>query len=84
MFIKHSNNGIVALLLYVDDIVITGSDTAGIETMIKELSGVFDVKDLGPLTYFLGISIQYTKSGILLSQAKYAHCKSRNGNMFWL
>lgn len=38
LFVRHSCTGMVALLLYVDDIVITGSDSAGINKVISELS----------------------------------------------
>lgn len=72
LFIRHTSAGMVALLLYVDDIVITGSDTAGIHEVIYELSMVFDMKDLGPLSYFLGLEVTRVKPGIFLSQTKYA------------
>jgi histone deacetylase 1/2 len=72
LFIRHTSAGMVALLLYVDDIVITGSDTAGIHEVIYELSMVFDMKDLGPLSYFLGLEVTRVKQGIFLSQTKYA------------
>ncbi|XP_024187996.1 uncharacterized mitochondrial protein AtMg00810-like [Rosa chinensis] len=62
----------VCLLLYVDDIVITGTDRLGISAVITELSEVFDMKDLGPLSYFLGIEVQIKEKGLLLSQEKYA------------
>ncbi|PRQ37299.1 putative RNA-directed DNA polymerase [Rosa chinensis] len=72
LFIKNSEKGVVALLLYVDDIIVTGSDTEGIIAVISELGEVFDMKDLGSLSYFLGINVQYKKKGIFLSQEKYA------------
>ena len=72
LFVRHSCTGMVALLLYVDDIVITGSDSAGINTVISELSMVFDMKDLGSLSYFLGLEITRVKHGIFLNQTKYA------------
>jgi histone deacetylase 1/2 len=72
LFVKHSDHGLIVLLLYVDDIVITGSDTKGIHEVISELSSVFDMKDLGFLSYFLGIEVTKTKNGLFLSQTKYA------------
>ncbi|KAL6202040.1 hypothetical protein ACLB2K_025751 [Fragaria x ananassa] len=72
LFFKHTATSVVILLLYVDDIVLTGSDATEINVVVKELSLVFDMKDLGPLSYFLGINIQYLPSGIFLSQEKYA------------
>ncbi|XP_004305316.1 PREDICTED: uncharacterized protein LOC101302857 [Fragaria vesca subsp. vesca] len=49
-----------------------GSDTAGIHEVISELSMVFDMKDLGSLSYFLGLEVTKVRKGILLSQTKYA------------
>ena len=46
---------IVYLLLYVDDIIITGNDSSTISRIISELSIAFEFKDLGPLRYFLGL-----------------------------
>lgn len=72
LFIRHTTAGMVALLLYVDDIVVTGSDNAGIHEVISELSMVFDMKDLGSLSYFLGLEVTKVPQGILISQTKYA------------
>lgn len=58
------------LLLYVDDIVLTGSHSSILQHFIASLGKVFDLKDLGTLNYFLGIQVQTTSSGIHLSQAK--------------
>lgn len=46
------------LLLYVDDIIITGNATATIGDVIAALTKEFDIKDLGPFHYFLGIQIE--------------------------
>ncbi|PRQ56607.1 putative RNA-directed DNA polymerase [Rosa chinensis] len=73
LFVKITDHGVIALLLYVDDIVITGSDKLGITSIISELSDVFDMKDLGPLSFFLGIGIRYKEKGLFLSQEKYAN-----------
>lgn len=59
------------VLIYVDDLVITGSDL-GIVTRIKEhLSKCFKMKDLGRIKYFLGIEIARGAEGMFLSQRKY-------------
>ncbi|GKV50014.1 hypothetical protein SLEP1_g56732 [Rubroshorea leprosula] len=62
----------VAVLIYVDDIVITGNDGARIATLKHYLHSAFSIKDLGPLKYFLGIEVARTTEGIVLSQRKYA------------
>lgn len=59
------------VLIYVDDIVITGSDSRYISDLIKLLSMKFVMKDLENLHY-LGIEVQSTPSRLFLSQTKYA------------
>jgi hypothetical protein len=60
-------------VVYVDDIVITGDDNEGINALKQHLFQNFQTKDLGPLRYFLGIEVAQSKSGIAISQRKYAH-----------
>ena len=61
----------VYLFLYVDDIIITGNDSSTISRIISELSAAFELKDLGPLRYFLGLQIEYKKAGFFVHQSKY-------------
>lgn len=72
MFLRKSDIGIVLLLVYVDDIVITGSDSILLDQLKTHLSGSFHMKDLGSLTYFLGLEVHRGPSGISLNQHKYA------------
>ena len=72
LFIRKSSQGLVLLLLYVDDMIITGSDTIGIHDIKTHLGTCFEMKDLGPLRYFLGIEVNSSSSGYSLSQVKYA------------
>ncbi|VVA25644.1 PREDICTED: Retrovirus-related Pol poly from transposon TN, partial [Prunus dulcis] len=71
LFVKHVGHEIVVLLLYVDDIIITGSASGAITQVISALTTEFDIKDLGLLHYFLGIQITKTATGLFLSQTKY-------------
>ena len=67
LFVYQSGSTILYLLLYVDDIIITGNASNQITYHISALSATFDLKDLGPLNYFLGIQITPTKYGLTLS-----------------
>ena len=71
VFYRNSNSGIILLVVYVDDIVITGSDSKGISSLKSFLQSQFHIKDLGMLRYFLGIEVMRSKHGIFLSQRKY-------------
>jgi len=72
LFVHHSAAGMVYLLLYVDDIVLTGSNPSLIKTLITRLSNKFTMKDLGSLHYFLGVEVHHNSHGLFLSQTKYA------------
>ncbi|RVX01548.1 Retrovirus-related Pol polyprotein from transposon RE1 [Vitis vinifera] len=67
-----SSSMCIYLVVYVDDIVITGSDQDGIQKLKQHLFTHFQTKDLGKFKYFLGIEIAQSSSGVVLSQRKYA------------
>ncbi|KAL0444011.1 UNVERIFIED_CONTAM: Retrovirus-related Pol polyprotein from transposon TNT 1-94 [Sesamum latifolium] len=69
---QHMGSGMVILAVYVDDILITGSDAVGIEDVKTYLRKHFVTKDLGRPRYFLRIEIAHSKHGVSLSQRKYA------------
>ena len=71
LFIKHDTRGLIIVLIYVDDILITGPDSDLLEVFITKLSTVFALKDLGLVAYFLGVEVCYTAQGMHLSQTKY-------------
>ncbi|XP_028089911.1 receptor-like protein 18 [Camellia sinensis] len=72
LFIRTTAQGTTLLFLYVDDMIITGDDEAGILHLKQFLSQHFEMKDLGTFNYFLGLEISHDSSGYFLSQAKYA------------
>jgi hypothetical protein len=59
------------LLLYVDDIVLTASSTHLLRKVILALQREFAMKDLGELHHFLGMQVQRTADGMVLSQRQY-------------
>ena len=71
LFLQRTSKGLVVLLVYVDDIVITGSDMEAISTLQKLLHSTFHMTYLGPLTYFLGFEVHHRPQGIFLNQHKY-------------
>ncbi|KAF5457496.1 hypothetical protein F2P56_021595, partial [Juglans regia] len=73
LFVLIRSSSIIYLLLYVDDIVVTGNDDALLRDFIQRLHREFATKDLGPLSYFLGLEVSSSATGLFLSQAKYAH-----------
>nr|KYP54533.1 Copia protein [Cajanus cajan] len=72
LFLKHNFNSFTALLVYVDDIVLTGNDLAEITNITQLLDVAFKIKDLGDLRFFLGFEVARSSSGINLCQRKYA------------
>ncbi|XP_049935313.1 uncharacterized mitochondrial protein AtMg00810-like [Nymphaea colorata] len=66
-----SGNVFIAMLAYVDDLIICGNNLEGIQNFKDYLRNCFKMKDLGDLKYFLGLELTRTKQGILLTQRKY-------------
>ncbi|WMV18586.1 hypothetical protein MTR67_011971 [Solanum verrucosum] len=58
-------------VVYVDDIILTGEDVVEIKNLKERLASEFEIQDLGPLKYFLGMEVARSKKGIIVSQRKY-------------
>jgi len=71
LFILSDGTNIFYLLVYVDDILLTGSNSAMLHRLIQLLSSEFKLRDLGVVHYFLGIEVQSTGMGLMLRQHKY-------------
>lgn len=71
LFIYIKGSHILFYLVYVDDIIMSGTSNELISNVITSLQAQFPVKNLGLIHYFLGIKVKRTKGGLLLSQTKY-------------
>ncbi|KAL8145624.1 hypothetical protein AgCh_003680 [Apium graveolens] len=71
LFTKTSDSGICIAAVYVDDIILTGTDLLAIQSLKSHLHIVFGIKDLGKLYYFLGLEIGYLTDGIVVTQHKF-------------
>ena len=72
LFVRRTAQGCTLLLLYVDDMIISGNDVTGIIALKSCLMRHFKMKDLGHLTYFLGLVISRIHNGTHIHQMKYA------------
>ena len=72
LFLHRTNKDTILLLLYVDDMIITGDDLSDIQELKDFLSQQFEMNDLGHLNYFLGLEITNSIDGLYITQAKYA------------
>jgi hypothetical protein len=71
LFTKKTSLGYTAILVYVDDLVLGGTDINEINHLKALLDSKFSIKDLGSLKYFLGFEVARSKIGLSLCQRKY-------------
>nr|GEV33460.1 reverse transcriptase domain-containing protein [Tanacetum cinerariifolium] len=72
LFTLTKGSSFTALLIYVDDILIIGSDKDTIKSIKQQLDFKFSNKDLGSLHYYIGIEILQNLTKLVMSQKKYA------------
>ena len=72
LFVYSNGSSFTALLVYVDDMIITGNDSACVAKLKSLLDQNLVIKDLGSLKYFLGLEIARSAKGISINQRKYA------------
>ena len=73
LFIKHKNNSILLVQIYVDDIIFGATDESLCKEFASNMQEEFEMSMMGELTFFLGFQIKQTKHGTFVSQSKY--CK---------
>jgi len=72
LFTKKFGLSFLSLLVYVDDITLTGNDINDMSEVKNFLNKNFRIKDVGQLSYFLGLEVTRSKRGIHVCQRKYA------------
>ncbi|CAJ2637099.1 unnamed protein product [Trifolium pratense] len=72
VYVQKSTSSIILICLYVDDLLVTGSDLAEIKKFKSDMMNEFEMTDLGTISYFLGIEFLNTSKGLMLHQRKYA------------
>jgi len=76
MIFLYSLNNLVLLhspviLVYLDDMNLTGNDVQEIVSVKSQLDYFFKIKDLGQLKFFLGLEVARSSKGIFINQRKY-------------
>ncbi|KAH9310625.1 hypothetical protein KI387_025660, partial [Taxus chinensis] len=71
LYLKKQGGEIVIVIVYVDDLVITGSSVRMIDVMKKYLNRSFDMTNLGLMHYCLGLEVWKKENHIFVSQMKY-------------
>jgi hypothetical protein len=71
LFVRTGAAGRLVVLVYVDDLIITGDNADEIQSLKSTLHKTFSIKDLGLLRYFLGIEMDHSSKGLFLNQQKY-------------
>uniref|UniRef100_A0A2N9IHB0 Reverse transcriptase Ty1/copia-type domain-containing protein n=1 Tax=Fagus sylvatica TaxID=28930 RepID=A0A2N9IHB0_FAGSY len=71
LFVLRTGSTVLYLLLYVDDIILTSNSSSAVASLIAQLAETFELKDLGPLRFFLGLQIDYNRTGLFVHQRKY-------------
>ena len=71
VYVKDDEHGYVIVCLYIDDMLIVGSDDKMITSTNNMLNSRFDMKDMGLADVILGIKIKRTSDGLVLSKSHY-------------
>lgn len=72
MYIRGSGTPCLLVGVYVDDLIITGANPRELTNFKEEMKGLFKIRDLGLLSFYIGIEVHQTDGYITLNQAAYA------------
>jgi hypothetical protein len=72
MYKRGEGSDRILLGIYVDDLIITSSSESGIITFKEEMKETFRMSDLGKLSFYLGLEVQQSETGIMVTQSAYA------------
>ncbi|KAH9799739.1 hypothetical protein KPL71_000448 [Citrus sinensis] len=71
LFVKHKNQDILIVQIYVDDIIFCSTNELLCKDFSSCMSQEFEMSIMGELKYFLGLQIKQNEEGIFINQAKY-------------
>jgi hypothetical protein len=72
LYIKQNGDNILIISLYVDDLLVTGNNNNNVETFKQEMMSVFEMTDLGLMSFFLGMEVKQAEHEVFICQKKYA------------
>eukprot|EP00253_Pinus_taeda_P018867 PITA_18867 len=81
LYINENESKIIIVVLYVDDLIFTSNDASPIVDFKAVMKNGFEMTDLGFLRYFLGIEVDQSENGVLISQDKYVEAVLKRFNM---
>nr|CAN62530.1 hypothetical protein VITISV_029281 [Vitis vinifera] len=72
LYIRKINAGRLIISLYIDDLLVTGSNQYLMDKFKDEMEEVFEMTDLGDMSYFLGMEVHHNQHEIFICQQQYA------------
>ncbi|CAJ2662166.1 unnamed protein product [Trifolium pratense] len=81
LYIKGDQTNFLVICLYVDDLLVTGSSVEFIQQFKDDMKQVFEMSDLGEMSYFLGMEVEQKNGDIFICQRKYAKDMLKKFNM---
>ncbi|RVW95066.1 Retrovirus-related Pol polyprotein from transposon RE1 [Vitis vinifera] len=72
LYVKGTDANLIVVSVYVDDLLVTSSNEKLVKEFKAEILKVFEMTDLGLMSYFLGIEVKQDHDGVFISQKKYA------------